>query len=61
MEIKLNDYEIREALAEAISKKLNYLIIDIEPSDCWFEYEAIGTEVQIDEICSIKFCYKTHE
>jgi hypothetical protein len=60
MQIKLDDDEIREILAEAISKKIDYSIIDIDPNDCFFEFEAIkNTEIELEDIHSVKFCYQT--
>jgi hypothetical protein len=62
MEIKLNDDEIREVLAEAIAKKLSYAIVDINPQSCWFEAEAGTIEgADISDIHEVKFCYQTQE
>ena len=59
MQIKLDDYEIREILAEAMSKKLDHSIIDIELDDCWFECAAGNTDIELEDIHSVKFCYQT--
>jgi hypothetical protein len=59
MQIKLDDDEIREILAEAISKKLDHSIIDIERDDCWFECDAGNTDIELEDIHSVKFCYQT--
>lgn len=37
MIIKLSDEEIRKALVEYISKKLDCVVIDIPVYNCWFE------------------------
>jgi hypothetical protein len=61
MEIKLNDDEIREVLAEAIAKKVSY-VININPENCWFEAEAGMIEgANISDIHEVKFCYQTEE
>jgi hypothetical protein len=62
MEIKLNEDEIREALAKTIAEKLSYAIIDINPESCWFEAEAGMIEgTNISDIHEVKFCYRTEE
>lgn len=58
MELKLNDSEIRIALAEALAKKIEYSIPDIDPEECWFEAEAGSVDCDIDDIHNVKFCYK---
>jgi hypothetical protein len=62
MEIRLNEDEIREALAEAIQKKLSHAIIDINPDSCWFEAEAgMIKGDKITDIHEVKFCYQIKE
>jgi predicted hydrolase (HD superfamily) len=61
MEIKLNEDEIREVLAEAIEKKLSHAIIDINPQSCWFEAAAMIEGDKITDIHEVKFCYQTKE
>jgi hypothetical protein len=59
MEIKLNEDEIREALAKTIAEKLSY---SINPESCWFEAEAGMIEgANISDIHEVKFCYQTQE
>jgi len=58
MELKLNDAEIRKALAEALAQKIDYSITDIAPEDCWFEAESGSVEGDIDDIHNVKFCCK---
>jgi hypothetical protein len=59
MQISLNDTEIREALAEALNKKVEYSI-QAEPEECWFEVEAgIITGDKVEDIHSVQFCYRT--
>lgn len=60
MEIRLNDYEIREVLAEAIAKKLSCAICDIPPEECWFEAKAgVINGDDVDDINDVQFCYKS--
>jgi hypothetical protein len=59
MEIKLDDDEIREILAEAIAKKLSYLVMEIPPDECWFECKAGNIESELEDINSVKFCYQS--
>tara|TARA_R110000796_G_scaffold4724_1_gene18040 strand:- start:17 stop:211 length:195 start_codon:yes stop_codon:yes gene_type:complete len=62
MEIKLNDDEIREVLAEAMAKRISYVGIVINPQSCWFEAEAGMIEgADISDIHEVKFCYRTEE
>jgi hypothetical protein len=62
MEIKLNEDEIREALAKTIAEKLSYAITCINPESCWFEAEAGMIEgANISDIHEVKFCYQTQE
>lgn len=58
MELKLSDNEIREALAEALAKKIDYAITRIDPEECWFEAEAGSVDGDIDDIHNVKFCYR---
>ena len=58
MELKLNECEIRIALAEVLAKKIGYSIPDIDPEECWFEAEAEIVDCDIDDIHNVKFCYK---
>jgi hypothetical protein len=46
------------ALAEAMSKKIDYSITDIDPEECWFEVEAGSVDCEVDDIHNVKFCYK---
>ena len=59
MELKLNDNEIRLALADALANKVNYAIPDINPEDCWFEVDAGNVDCNVEDIHNVKFCYKT--
>jgi hypothetical protein len=59
MQVRLNDAEIRQALAEAMAKKVDFGF-EINPEDCWFAVKAgeiNGDEV--DDIHDVEFCYKT--
>ena len=58
MEIKLNDNEIRKALAEALANKIDYSISEINPENCWFEAQAGSVDGEIDDIHDVKFCTK---
>ena len=59
MELRLNDEEIREALAEALSKKVGHAI-EVCPDDCWFECEAGENDGEnISDIHNVQFCYST--
>lgn len=59
MEIKLNDSEIRQALAGAISTKTSHQF-NPHPDDCWFEAKAGEIEGdQIGDIHDVQFCFKT--
>lgn len=55
MEIKLNESEIREALAAEMAKKILHSVPGIDPEACWFEGEIKQGGVLRD----IKFCFKT--
>ena len=60
MKITLNDDEIRQALSEAMAKKINYCIPEIPPEECWFEVKAGVIEGdEVDDIHDVQFCYKT--
>ena len=57
MKVILNDSEIRMALAQAIEKKLDYVVTDINPDDCWFEVKAGEIEGgEISDIHDVQFC-----
>lgn len=58
MEIKLNEIEIREALAEVLANKIDYSITQINPENCWFEAQAGNVDGEIDDIHDVKFCIK---
>jgi len=60
MKIVLNNDEIRDALAEAIAKKLDYVISGIDPAECWFEVEANDIkDGQIQGIEDVQCYYDT--
>lgn len=61
MELRLNDDEIREVLADALSKKVDRSVYPIPPEDCWFECEAgeINQDGSVGDINNVKFCYST--
>lgn len=60
MEVRLNDDEIRAALSEAISKKLDHSLGEIDKDDCWFEVKAgVINGEEVDDIHDVEFCYKT--
>lgn len=59
MELKLNDAEMRQVLADALSKKVEHSIGEIDPEECWFEAEAGSTEEEIEDIHNVKFCFNT--
>ena len=59
MQVRLNDDEIRRALADALAAKLNNSLGVIMPEDCWFEAKA--GEIKGDEVGDIhdvEFCYQ---
>jgi hypothetical protein len=59
MEIRLDENEIREALAEALAKKIEYTVQPV-PEDCWFNVKAgIIDGDEVDDIHEVEFCYKT--
>jgi hypothetical protein len=59
MEIRLNDNEIREALAEALAKKIEYTI-QPDPEECWFKVKAgVINGDEVEDIHEVKFCYRT--
>ena len=59
MEVRLSDDEIRGALAEALSKKLDHALGDIDPDDCWFEVKAGEIKWdEVDDIHDVQFCFK---
>jgi hypothetical protein len=59
MQISLNDEEIRDALAEALSKKVDYSI-QANPEECWFKVKAgIIDGDKVEDIHSVQFCYRT--
>ena len=53
MRITLSDEEIREALAEVISSKVQNVINTPDVDDCWFTVKSAQGEV--DDIESIEF------
>lgn len=55
MQIRLNNEEIRKALSEALSQKLNH-IYNIEMEDCWFDVES--AEGPINDVEFINFNYE---
>lgn len=57
MKITLSTYEVREALAEAIEKKTNHMVIDVDPDDCWFDVKSVDGE--IEDIESVEFTFNT--
>lgn len=62
MRITLNDKEIRIALAQAIEKKLDHAITDINHEECWFEAKAGEIEgSEIGDIHDVEFCYDTDQ
>jgi len=62
MELRLSDDEIREALAEALSKKIDHAITDIDPDECWFEVKAGEIDGdEVNDIHDVKFCYNNNE
>lgn len=64
MQITLNDEEIRLALAEAISKKLDHQF-EVNPDNCWFEAMAgIIDNTSVDpievlDIHNVRFSFDT--
>jgi hypothetical protein len=60
MKLCLNDDEIREALAEALGKKVNYAFGEIDPEKCWFEVKAgVIDGNEVTDIHDVEFCYDT--
>lgn len=60
MKLSLNDDEIREALAEALAKKVDYSVGEIDPTECWFEVKAgVINGDEVEDIHDVEFCYKT--
>ena len=58
MVIKLEEHEIRKALAEAMDKKLDYSTGQISADDCWFE--ALDSEGDdIPDVTAVCFCHRT--
>jgi len=59
MEIRLNDNEIREALSEALAKKIDYAV-QPDPEECWFNVKAgVIDGDEVGDIHEVEFCYKT--
>lgn len=59
MEIKLNDSEIRNVLAEYMANKLGNKLA-ISPDDCWFECQAGEIkDGEVEDIHDVKFCCVT--
>ena len=59
MQIRLNDTEIREILAEAIANKTDYKY-QVKPENCWFEVEAgeiNEKEMTVDDIHNVQFIF----
>ena len=62
MKITLNDTEIRIALAQAIEKKLDHIVTDINHEECWFEAKAGEIEDgEIGDIHDVEFTYDTEQ
>ena len=61
MEIRLNEFEIREALAKALEEKINYTF-QPDPESCWFNVKAgqINGD-ELDDIHDVEFCYNTDQ
>jgi hypothetical protein len=60
MKITLNDTEIRIALAQAIEKKLDHAVTEINHEECWFEARAGQIEGdEISDIHEVEFIYDT--
>lgn len=59
MEIRLNDDEIREALTEALNRKVDYAVT-AKAEECWFEVKAgVINGEDVDDIHDVQFCFKT--
>ncbi len=61
MRLELNDDEIREALAEALSAKTQHVVL-VDAETAWFEChaeEVDGSECR--DIHEMRFCYVTPE
>ena len=61
MELRLNDDEIREALAKALAEKVDYSV-EPNPEECWFNVKAgVIENGEVDDIHEVEFCYKTEK
>ena len=59
MQVRLNDDEIRIALAEALDSKINNSLGEIMPEDCWFQVKVgIIEGDEVDDISEVEFCYQ---